>query len=145
MTISRSWTPIEDDPRWEQDGYYDTVRARCDGLALWWSQLHDAGEQRMWRRERDLEDGYRYDGDDAPMRRDYDRSMDGDAEFEKDLAQWQADFADFNAKRHAVDEMERAQIEFIEQQLTEAGARMMRPHEHWNEDEAYMAWAERDR
>ena len=30
----------------------------------------------------------------------------------------------------------------IEATMLELGARMMRPYEHWNEDERYMEWAE---
>jgi len=40
---------------------------------------------------------------------------------------------------------ERAEEAALEQELADLGARMMRPYEHWNEDEAYMAYAERDR
>lgn len=142
---TRSWTPIDGDPRWENEGYYDEVRSRCDGLALWWSQLHDSGEQRQWARERDLEDGWRYDGDDAPMRRDFDRGPEGDREYEAELLTWQKQWAEFDAQRKARDEMDRLQAAFIEEQLGLLGARMMRPYEHWNEDEAYMAYMERDR
>lgn len=38
-----------------------------------------------------------------------------------------------------------AEIDVIEGMLHALGARMMRPYEHWNEDERYMEWQERDR
>lgn len=142
---SRGWTPIDGDPRWEDEGYYGEVSAKLDGLMLWWSQLTHEAEQRQWARERDLDEGYRYNGEDAPMRRDYDRGPEGDAEYEAELAQWVAEFAAFNKARHAKDEMARSQMEFIETQLHEAGARVMRPYEHWNEDERYMEYMERSR
>jgi len=36
-------------------------------------------------------------------------------------------------------------LSVIEDLLSELGARMMRPYEHWNEDEKYMEYAERSR
>ena len=33
----------------------------------------------------------------------------------------------------------------IEATMLELGARMMRPYEHWGEEERYMEWSERDR
>lgn len=37
------------------------------------------------------------------------------------------------------------EIELIEDKLAAIGARMMRPYEHWNEDERLMEYLERDR
>lgn len=37
------------------------------------------------------------------------------------------------------------EIEIVEAKLAQAGARMMRPYEHWNEDEAIMQYLEMDR
>lgn len=38
-----------------------------------------------------------------------------------------------------------AELHEIESRLSQYGARMMRPYEHWNEDEKYMEYMERDR
>jgi Leu/Phe-tRNA-protein transferase len=38
-----------------------------------------------------------------------------------------------------------AELNALYRRLEELGGRMMRPYEHWNEDEAYMAYMERDR
>lgn len=35
--------------------------------------------------------------------------------------------------------------DIVEGLLSELGARMSRPYEHWNEEESYREWAERDR
>ena len=39
----------------------------------------------------------------------------------------------------------RAEEAVLEQELAALGARMMRPYEHWGEDEQYVAYMERDR
>lgn len=36
-------------------------------------------------------------------------------------------------------------VDIIETMLEKYGARMMRPYEHWNEDERYMQYMESDR
>ena len=41
-------------------------------------------------------------------------------------------------------ELRGLRLEVIEVQLAHFGARMMRPYEHWNEDEQYMAHMERE-
>jgi len=43
------------------------------------------------------------------------------------------------------DEELRLRREVIEELLHDLGGRMMRPYEHWNEEEAYREYAERDR
>lgn len=40
---------------------------------------------------------------------------------------------------------EQAEIDALEEELAALGARMARPYEHWNEEEALMAYQERDR
>lgn len=140
----RGWTPIEDDPRWEEDGYYDQVKARADALAEWWSNLHHESEQGVWARQRAYEDGD-YDGPEMPRRSWFDVGPEGDAEYQKEVDQIDTEIALFDHQRKVKDELQRAQMEFCETQLYELGARMMHPYEHHNEDERYMEYMERDR
>jgi hypothetical protein len=42
-------------------------------------------------------------------------------------------------------EQRRLQLSGLEAALSAVGARMMRPYEHWNEDERFMEYSERDR
>lgn len=140
--ISRGWTPNEADPRWETDGYYDEVAARLDGLMRWWSQL--ATEAENDRFARDYDDRGYDPGEDCPRPRWYDlREL--DPQYILDLAEYEAQLAEWNAQRRAGVEMKRAQVEFIEAQIYDAGARIMRPYEHWNEDERLVEYLERDR
>lgn len=140
---TRSWTPIEGDPRWDREGYYDEAKAKLDGLMLWWSQLATEAERDGWARQRAIEEGG-YDGEDYPHASWYDLGSDDPEYIAECKAIDDADAA-HRAARNARDEMARSQIEFIEAQLHEAGARVMRPYEHWNEDERYMEYAERSR
>ena len=41
-----------------------------------------------------------------------------------------------------VDRKPYIRMEVIEELLSQLGARMMRPYEHWNEDEKYMEYME---
>ena len=117
--MSRGWTPIEDDKRWDDDGYYDKVRSRCDFIASEWSRIHDTAEKAYFQRQSDYEFGF------------------NDYEFEDEEEE-----AQFKWARQLHDNMENAKIEVLEKELNELGARMMRPYEHWNEDEKYMQYME---
>jgi hypothetical protein len=97
--------------------------AVCDLLASKWSVLHNAAEQRGFNRQAAIEDGDVFE-------------MDWETEEEMRA---------FKARERLEDELEAAQLAFIEDKLASVGARMMRPYEHWNEDEAYMQYQERDR
>lgn len=49
------------------------------------------------------------------------------------------------AQRDFEREKLRKQVEWIEEELESLGVRIMRPYEHWNEDERYMQYMESDR
>lgn len=61
---------------------------------------------------------------------------------------------DFDSEEEAEEDRAREEIRYqlrqghwenLESRLYNLSARLMRPYEHWNEGEAYMAYAERDR
>ncbi len=143
MTVTRTWAPIESDARWEDEGYYDSVSARCDGLAKWWSQLCTEAEHQQFSRQWAAEEGG-YDGDDYPRASWFDLGEE-DPEYIAEVAAIEEAQAEQTRRRREAEEMQRAQFEFIEASLQDLGARMARPYEHWNEDEALMAYMERDR
>ncbi len=124
--MGRGWTWIDED---NEDNYAEEGTDRTpilDDLARQWSNLHDTEERRGFDRQARFEDG-----DYGP---DYDTPEEAaQAEFE------QRQRETLRAARHD------AEVRVIEEALARLGARMMRPYEHWNEDEAYMAYAERDR
>jgi hypothetical protein len=123
--MSRVWTWIEDVEIDEAE--MDKRTPLLDSLARQWSALHDAEERRGFARQSDIEDGR----DDGP---DYDTDEEAEA------AQLRSRVLDsLRARLHD------AQLSAITDTMHEHGARMMRAYEHWNEDEAYMAYAERDR
>ena len=140
MTVSRGWTPKEDDPRWDDEGYYDEVKARLDGLMKWWSQLATEAEQDQWARERAFEEGG-YDGEDYP-RASWFNLGEEDPEYIAECKVIDDAVKAQNDARRAKDEMARAQVEFIENQIYSLGARIMRPYEHWNEEERYVEYME---
>lgn len=142
--MARGWTPIDEDPRWQDEAYFDSVKATLDGLAQWWSQLHDADEQDGWARQRQIEDGDDY-GIEFPRRSWYAPGPEGDAEYKTDEAACEAELKSYEDTRKAKNAMRDEQALYIEHRIEELGARMMRPYEHWNEDEAFMAYSERDR
>lgn len=123
MINERGWTPLnEDDDIWTED-HYDKIKPFADALAHEWSRIHHESEQRGFQRQAAYEDGYQdYEyGDD-----------DEDAEV--------FNYAD--SQRRLRDELERVQMEHIEKELYKLDVRMMRPYEHWNEDEHLISYME---
>jgi len=120
----RGWTFIDENRR-VSDEDFKQIKPRADALSRRWSELHHQEEQlefeRHWR---------------AEEQRDY------DFEDDEEWLQWH--------NQHILDrELHRASVEaqyqYINEELEKLGCRMMRPYEHWNEDEAYMEYAERER
>ena len=99
----------------------ETEKQELDMLAEEWLQLSSEQERRAWREQSDREEGRDYGDEDE----------------------------DFGARRRAVDRVrsvkEDAVLRALEDRIHELGARLARPYEHWNEDERYMEWSERDR
>lgn len=122
MTISRDWTPIESDDKWQDENYYDEVKDQCDLLAKEWSRIATEMEDVDFRNRFDEEEGYV----------DYDFEDEAEQKYHQ-------------AVRRLARKLKQAQLDTIEAELDTLGARLMRPYEHWNEDEAYMEYQERDR
>jgi N-acyl-D-aspartate/D-glutamate deacylase len=123
--MGRNWTWIDENAE-RTDEEIDRVTPLLDELARQWSALHDSEEQQRFARQADIEDGWND--------RDYDDYEQSEAEMYRDQ-QVEA----LHDRQHAV------QVDTIETALAEHGARMMRPYEHWNEDEHYMQYMECDR
>jgi hypothetical protein len=133
----RSWTFINDD---EDRSDYD--EARLNALARRWSEIHHAAEQRSFARQSDFEEGRDCDEDEC-------NACDGRGTTEEDQKCEACDGSGFDNSREKYAIQQRAdedvELEIIEAKLHSMGARMMRPYEHWNEDERYMEYMERDR
>jgi hypothetical protein len=113
--MGRGWTWMDS----ATDEQMETLSAANDELARQWSALHDGAEQRRFARQADIEDGY------------------DDYEYEDEADRLRVEQIDtLRARQHE------AQVQVIEDMLHENGARMMRPYEHWNEDERYMQYME---
>ena len=141
--IHRGWTPID------EDAFPDTetprgaaVSARASALMNEWSQINHDEEQEGFRRQAAYEgDGYEEDYD--PRHCECEEGADTDPD---ELCVHDRKALEFVEQAEAVAaEGKRLRKDLIEAELASLGARPMRAYEHWNEDEAYMAWAERDR
>lgn len=117
--MGRSWTWIEDSQE-KTEEEMEEIEPLLNDLAAQWSTLHDANEQRGFRRQAAME-GEDYDEPEPEDEADAYRMQQLDA---------------LRQRQHA------AQVEAIEDALFAHGARMMRPYEHWNEDERYMQYME---
>jgi hypothetical protein len=107
----------------EPDIQYEIRKQIVEQLVGRWNQLHNAIEHYHWQQQAMAEEGY------SP----YD-DFDSDEEVAAYLRREQIRIGAMHAEK---DE--------IESRLHSYGARMMRPYEHWNEDERYMEYMERDR
>lgn len=106
---------------WIDDVREDVDEAVLNELAAQWSQLMTEAENEGFRRQAMAEDG------DEPY-------------FETD-----EEYLEYTTHLHSRQVVRNTRIRVIENMLTEYGARMMRPYEHWNEDERYMEYMERER
>jgi hypothetical protein len=125
--ISRNYTWI--DQRIEHD---ELEAARAASLARKWSELKTRQEERQFKRQADIED-YGFTGPEPCE--ECERCIAG--EFDQCVG-----IVDFEKKRSAIHDDENMEIEIVERMLDEMGARMMRPYEHWNEDELMMEYME---
>lgn len=143
---------INDDIEHSDEDY-----ARAEALAKRISHMRDEDEKRMFARMADEEDGRYYDPGEGCecgfcLKNNHDcdeDGVDGACTLCADGAictLTECETVKDERKRTLAHEAERdLEIELCEDKLEAIGARMMRPYEHWNEDEAYMAWSERDR
>lgn len=122
------WTWIDDEVSEEQ---IDSLTPTLNALATEWSAITSQIEQQGWARQARFEDGD-YDEPDCD---EEDCSHRNPCSFCKSITE---------GKRQSQANIE-VKLEIIEGLLEKYGARMMRPYEHWNEDERYMEYQERDR
>ena len=123
--MGRGWTWLDNAEELSEEEM-EKRTPLLDSLAQQWSSLRDGEEQKRFARQADIEDGWND--------RDYDDDERGEAEQYRDQQ--------LTVLRNSQHD---AQVQAIEDKLAEHGARMMRPYEHWNEDERYMQYQECDR
>lgn len=128
--MSRGFAWVNEDIEHSEADY-----ARASALAKKWSELTNAEEQRMFRRMAEYEDGSGRDEEACEDCAACEAGDYGQCEYILEMAR---KTAELQAERDL-------EIELIEDKLDAIGARMMRPYEHWNEDERYMEYAERER
>ena len=137
--------------------------ARATALAKRWSELRAQEENRSWQRQAEIEEGNCYEPDleycdtcngDGELGLDGPRKSNGDllryewqvgiqcpasnCEDGRDMSQVR-DYERQQREQQAEHDLE---VELVEDKLEQLGARMMRPYEHWNEDESYVEYME---
>jgi hypothetical protein len=139
----------------DETEHSDADHARAEALAKRITQMRHEDEQRMFMRMADEEEGRYYDPSedcecDYCLKRNHSCNEDGDG----DTCAYCAIVTDLTECESTREERQRTlkkeaerdlEIELCEDKLEAIGARMMRPYEHWNEDERYMEWSERVR
>jgi hypothetical protein len=113
MSISRSWTLID-----ESTEISDSDESYLNELMAEWSHIQTEIEHEGFARQAAYEDG---DGPD----------FDTDEEYEE-----------YKQTQRNRSQRKQAKLDIIEGLLASHGARVMRPYEHWNEDERYMEYQE---
>jgi len=160
LPVRKNWTPPQRgfhvEPRdtdLDEDGEL-TLRGKIrqemiQKLASEWNAAHGRAEERSFRSDEDRdaeadmlsevaqdrayeEASRQVEGFDEMSKRDQDRAM--------------QPFVDaFFKEQKEKDSVDAERLSVIQEMLGELGARMMRPYEHWNEEEQYREYAERDR
>ena len=129
--ISRSYAWINDAVEHDEHD-----KARATALARRWSQMKNEEERRMYDRMARIEDGREDREEGCGDEDECTFCSDGDYyNCPQEVA--------YRARRAAAQAERDLEIELIEDKLAALGARMMRPYEHWNEDERYMEYMER--
>jgi hypothetical protein len=118
--VGWSWLEEED----IDDAEMERRRPLIENVAKQIASLRQSREQDGFLFQSQIEDGH-YDGPD---------------EFDSD-----EDAHRHELNRRLARAREEAEEDTLLQELANLGARMNRPYEHHNEDEAYMAYAERER
>lgn len=115
-------------------------------LASEWNETHQRIERQSWRDQDELDDeadfhacqveDIRYAAKEEAAEKNPNLSK----EELRDIAQKAEDayYAEVDKNRN----LDHERLSVIEELLGELGARMMRPYEHWNEDERYMEYME---
>ena len=137
-------------------------RIRAESLARRWSALHDQAEQEYFQRIFDTDEGRCPEWEPelceacggacflGISRGKFDDYPDWAVGIKCPNPHCEDGYDTFPLReaerlRHLRQNDRRLELEIIERILAEVGARMMRPYEHWNEDERLMEWMERDR
>jgi hypothetical protein len=121
MSNNRSWTWREEAAVSEEQIAIRTPA--IEDLVRRWNRLQNEAEERGFKLQAAYETG------------EYD-----EPDFETD-----EEMQGFELRRRVARELEDAELEAIEIKLRGLGVRIMRPYEHWNEDEQLMAYLERER
>ena len=146
----------------EEHEHAESEEARASALAKRWTQLTQQAEQRQFREQADREEGCGYDplcdpcgicgghtvlgvldthGEPGPPRHDWQVGIDCpglNCEDGWDMSP----VREYEQQRTANRAEHDLDLELIEDKLQRLGARMMRPYEHWNEDESYVEYME---
>ena len=121
-------------------------REMCDKLASEWNETHRKIEERSWRVSREVDDEADYLADqcaDACYEAAEAAEAKNPAITKEELqAVRQEVETKFYAEVDAKKRIDHQRLEVIEELLSDLGGRMMRPYEHWNEDEKYMEYME---
>lgn len=134
---------------------------RVEALGRKWSRLHHAREQEQFKRQFDEDEGRCWEPDECgscegrgshglefqSRRREY-HEVDCPNQLHGIVcSECGGDGYDrsYEKREKECRISEDLEIEVVEGMLEKLGARMMRPYEHWNEDERYMEYMERDR
>lgn len=156
MSINRGFTWLD-----ESIEHSDADTARATALAKKWSSLMSQDEDKYFRRLADEDSGYDYDpfedcecewctlaNHDCEPCEQCDNPGHECSESCCSLCSTPRTLTECQSRKEAreCEDAKRAEhdleIELIEDKLQAIGARMMRPYEHWNEDEQYMQYME---
>lgn len=142
---TRGWTMMTDH---DDSDLKRRVRAEMiSKLASEWNEIHNRMERRSFRTREDIDDENDY------ISERYDEEIDdalAKAAKEKGSLLTKEERAEVSDKLNrdlrracgSADEEDNVKLGVIEELLGDLGARMMRPYEHWNEDERYMEYME---
>jgi hypothetical protein len=137
----RGWTFLDEDSAPDPDSPRGkAIEARASALMQEWSTLHHEAEQEGWSRQSAMEDG-----DPGYDPRICECTEGADKDPDELCVHDRKALTEMDATEKLRLEGRALRMQLIEAELQGFGARKMRPYEHWNEDERYMAYMEEGR
>lgn len=136
----RGWTWVGGESRFSPE-VEEQIATMLNGLAERWSRLERSIERRSFT-EREADEEVLDDRREFERDRAYAAALKAGKSEEEAREEGEDAASAVLSPLEEADDRDIREQQAIETTMRELGARMMRPYEHWNEEERYMEWSE---
>lgn len=137
----RGWTWIGGESRFAPE-VEEQIATMLNGLAERWSRLERSIERRSFVENGQIDEEMMEDRREFERDRAYNQAIKAGKSEEEAREEGEDAASAVLSPLEEADDRDIREQQAIETTMRELGARMMRPYEHWNEEERYMEWSE---